>query len=251
MDAGNQGKKAEAAPARGAAQPIPARPDSNAGLRAGLFGLAGALLGAGVAWFAAAAHFDERSAAVTQASELRVRAADQRIGQLQEQVKQLEEQSQRREQDLVQEADAQQIRAVRQVSEQDRALAQQQRAQLDAARQHEQQVAEAARQREQELARPDLPVRVWVHRPLSGRGLVASMHNFGAKDVPVTLTTLHAASGLRETWTAVLPANANQLIGAEPGMPIGPGDDIQVASEGYRPFEYQVPQRRAAAPAAR
>jgi hypothetical protein len=192
----------------------------------------GLALGASASYAITALVYKDHIATLTQAGDIRTRAADQHVEELQEQLRQFEEQAQRREQQLVQDADAQQSRAVREVSEQGRALAQQQRAAI-----------EQARRREQELTKADLPLRLWVHRPLVGRGLVASVHNFGSKDVALTLTAQHAATGQKENWSTVLPANATQLVGPDAGMTLAPGDDIEVSSADYRPLSFQVPQR--------
>jgi hypothetical protein len=194
--------------------------------------LIGLVVGASGSYAITALVLNDRLATLTQASDLRVRAADQHVEELQEQLRQFEEQARQREEQLVQEADAQQSRAVREVSEQGRALAQQQRAAI-----------EQARAREQELAKQDLPLRIWVHRPLVGRGLVASMHNFGTKDLSLTLTAQRAASGDKQTWTALVPANATLPLGPAADSPIAPGDAIVATSDNYRPLNFEVPRR--------
>lgn len=197
-----------------------------------LAAVAGLIAGTAGTYFVASAQFADESAAISQADDLRVQAANDHVAQLQEQLRSVEEQSARQQQQLVEEAKAQQSRVVRQLSEQQRAVEQQQNA-----------VVEQARERERDLAKPDLPLRVWVHRPLLGRGLVASMHNFGTKEITLTVTARRSAAPQGETWTTVIAANASQLLGGDTGLQFRAGDTIELASADYRPMSFQVPQR--------
>lgn len=217
-----------------AARRSPAPSEGGGGARVvlAIAALVGIVLGAGASYFVAAAQFNEQAKTIAEASEIRVQAAEQRVAELQDEIRQFEEQADRRQQAIQQDADAQRSRLVRQITEQNRALVQKQSAQI-----------EQAKARERDLAKPDLPLRLWVHRPLIGKGLVASMHNFGTKDVPLTITTHRAASGTSDTWTTVIPANANQVVGVEPGLAIAPGDEIDLVSNDYRSMNFQVPQR--------
>jgi hypothetical protein len=195
--------------------------------------LAGVAGGAIAGYAVTAGVYNERAAASAQASDLRAKAADERIAELQNQLHDAQADAARRQETLMQEADAQQSRAVRQVAEQERAVSQQQQA-----------LIEQGKQRERDLAKPDLPLRLWAHKPTSGRGIVVSIHNFGAKEVPLTLTLHRAKVSNPETVTITVAPNANQLLGSEPGFLFSPGDDISLYSDDYRPGGFQVPQRK-------
>jgi hypothetical protein len=245
-----------AAQARATGADGAAAPTASPGRRTWLIGLAGLLAGAALGYLGAAQLAREQLAATTQAAELRVQAANQRIEELQAQLHDANEQAQRQQLALVDQAEEQQRKLVRQTSEQEHAAAAQQQVQLAQAQQRAADAQKAAAQaaaqaqaRERDLARPDLPVRVWVHKPLVGRGLVGQAHNFGTTDLQVTITW-QPASGATQQWQTRLAANANLALGRDAPWILSNGDDLRFEAEGYRPLEFPIrPKSKTSDPA--
>jgi beta-glucosidase-like glycosyl hydrolase len=222
-----------AAPAR-KAPPAPKRADRAAGPSRWLWAALGAVVpGAVAGYFLASAHFKDQVTAIEQASDLRVAAANQRIAELQQQLQQVQQQSDFKEHELTQEADEEQRQIVRQAGEQQRAALQQQRAAL----------AEQAKERERDLAKPDLPVRVWMRRAAGGRGLAGQVHNFGTREITLSVTAHRGSNGQQAAWNVAVPPNATQAIAGDDGWPFAPGDELDINADGFRPMIFQVPQR--------
>jgi hypothetical protein len=235
------------------AAPPPAAPRRGAALRRWwVAGVAGVLVGAALGYLGAAQQFREQITATVQAGDLRVQAANQRIAELQAQQREAAEQAQRQQLALADQAEDQQRNLVRQTSAQEHAAAAQQRSLLAQAQQRAadaQQAAAQAQQHERELARPDLPLRVWVHKPLVGRGLVGQLHNFGATDLNLTVTW-RPASGAAQQWRTTVATNANLTLGRDAPWSLGNGDDLQFEAEGFRPLDFPIrPRPKAADPA--
>jgi hypothetical protein len=186
-------------------------------------------LGAATGYWLAAAQFREQAVAIAQASQLQVDAANQRIRQLQEQQRQFAEQVGNQQRDIVEQADEQQRKIVRQVSEQERALLAQQQA-----------LMQQAKERERDLAKPDLPVKVWVRKASAGAGLVPQMHNFGTQALALAISTHSTVHGPQEVWHTVIAPNATQVIGADPGWALAPGDDLELDADGFRQMTFHI-----------
>lgn len=233
-----------AAALRPAVTPSPLRAESGAprpgGLRPAMAALGGLVIGAAGAYFAAAAHFNEQVGAIREASELRVVAANQRIQELQEQQRQFAQQMDQKTQEIVADADAQQRQIVHQLSEKESALLAQESAKERALLAQQQALLEQEKMREHDLAKPDLPVKVWVHKPVVGPGLVAQVHNFGNSDLVLSVTSRGAGAAVQGTWHGVVAPNANQVIGKDAGWILIPGDQLDLDADGYRPMIFVV-----------
>jgi hypothetical protein len=191
--------------------------------------LLGLLAGAAAGFLVATARNSEQIESINQAAELRLSAANQRIQELQEQQRAFAEQADKQQQEVVAQADEQQRKILSQVGAQENALLAQQRA-----------AAELARQREQELAKPDLPVKVWVKKALLGGGLVGQIHNFGTKQLSISLTMHSVKTGQQYAWSTVVAPNATQVVGNDPGWRLVPGDELQLNADGYRLLDFPV-----------
>jgi hypothetical protein len=134
-----------------------------------------------------------------------------------------------KQQEIVAQADEQQRKIVRQVSEQEHAILTQQH-----------RLMEQAKERERDLAKPDLPVKVWVRRAAPGGGLVAQIHNFGAKELVLAVTSPGAAGGQQNEWHTVIAPNATQVVGKDAGWALVPGDELALEAEGFRPMSFAV-----------
>ena len=174
---------------------------------------AGLLLGAVGGYLLASAQFDERVAAITQASELRISAKNDRIRELEEQ----------------------QRESARHADEQERELAEQASAQ-------ERALIARADERERRLAKPDLPIRVWARKAFAGTNMVARLHNFGEKDLVLAVTARSGQTNQRASWSVAIAPNGTQVIGKDEGWTFAVGDEIDLASGGYRPMTFRVPQ---------
>jgi hypothetical protein len=220
-------------------------------IRPWMAALAGLAAGALGAYLIASAQFSEQVAAIRQASELRVTAANQRIQELQDQQHQFAQQMDQKTQEIVADADAQQRQIVHQLSEKERklldeegakerALLAQESAKERALLAQQQALLEQEKARERDLAKPDLPVKVWVHKPLAGPGLVAQVHNFGNADLALSVTSRGAGAAAQGTWHGVVAPNANQAIGKESGWILIPGDQLDLTADGFRPMIFVV-----------
>lgn len=208
--------------------------------------LAGLVAGGALAYGVASLQYREQIAAAAQANELRVQAANQRIEQLQAQLRSAQQQSENQQLELQGQADAQELRILEQASAQEhdaaakvareRALVAQAQQRADQA----QQQADQAQQRARELAKPDLPLRVWVKKPLVGNGLVGQVHSFAQGPIAVRVS-LRRASGVGDAqWSGTLAPNVNLAIGPDPGWRLANGDDLLFEADGYRPLDVPV-----------
>lgn len=175
--------------------------------------VAGLLLGAASGYLLASVQFEERVNAITQASELRISAKNDRIRELEQQ----------------------QRESARRADEQERELAEQASAQ-------ERTLIARADETERKLAKPDLPIRVWARKAFAGNNMVARMHNFGDKDLVLAVTARSSQMNQRATWSIAIAPNGTQVIGKDQGWTFAVGDEIDLASSGYRPMTFRVPQ---------
>jgi len=176
--------------------------------------LAGLALGAVSAWFVARQQFDEQLVLAREAAELRVQAATQRVHEVEEQ-----------QRETIQQADAHERQLI------DQSL--------------QQQLALLAREsaRESRLAKPDLPLRVWMRAPIPGARLIARVHNFGTRELALTVTVKRSSTGEHASWNLPLAPNATQDMGEAPGWMFSPEDDIDFVASDYRPANFHVPLR--------
>ncbi|SPE23013.1 exported hypothetical protein [Burkholderiales bacterium] len=183
-------------------------------MRIALGALAGFLVGAGAGYLLASTQFKEQVAAISQASELRVNAANQRIREVEQQ-----------QREIMQQAEEQQREIIQQSSDQERAL------------------LEQANEKERKLAKPDLPVRVWVRKAFSGNSMVALMHNFGGRELALTVTAHSSVTDQKSTWQVDLPPNATQELVNDQGWSFAVGDEIELAENRFRPMKVHVRAR--------
>lgn len=170
--------------------------------------------GAGAGYLAAFLQFDEKIAAISQADELRINAKNDRIKELEEQ----------------------QRESARRADEQERELEQQASAQ-------ERVLLARADERERRLAKPDLPVRVWVRKAFANNAIIARVHNFGEKELVLSVTAHSRQTDQRSTWNVALAPSATQVIGREQGWAFAAGDEIDLVGNGYRPMSFRVPSQ--------
>ncbi|HYA65736.1 MAG TPA: hypothetical protein VEE84_03560 [Burkholderiaceae bacterium] len=211
--ASTTGRSASAASSVANAPGAPAQKNLGAG-RPVLAILAGVLFaaGAGGGYLLAFFQYEDKIAAVTQAAELRVSAKNDRIHELEEQ-----------QREIVRHADEQERELEQQASAQERAL------------------LARADDRERKLAKPDLPVRVWARRALTNNTIVARVHNFGEKELALSVTAHSHQTDQRGTWNVLLAPSGTQVIGKEQGWVFAAGDEIDLVVNGYRPMTFRVP----------
>jgi len=242
MDASNRTPRAEAPRSRPSPTPAAtgARKPGGPTVQSWLMAFAGFGVGALCAYLLASYQFNEQTAAIRQAGELRVTAANQRIQELQEQQRQFARQMDQKTQEIVADADAQQRQIVHQLSQKEQSLLAQQDAKERVLLAQQQALLEQERARVRDLAKPDLPIKVWAHKPPSGPGLVAQVHNFGNTELVVAVTSHGAGSAAQGTWRGVLAPNSSQLVGKDGGWTLIAGDVLELQADGFRPMSFTV-----------
>ncbi|HXY05283.1 MAG TPA: hypothetical protein VEI05_01950 [Burkholderiaceae bacterium] len=190
--------------------------------------------GAGAGYLAAYVQYDEKIAAVTQADELRVNAKNDRIRELEEQQREIARHADEQEREFEQQASAQQRALIAQADARERKLTQQASAQ-------ERALLAQADARERQLAQPDLPVRVWVRKAMTGNAIVARLHNFGEKELVLAVTVRRSQTDKHSTWNVDVAPSGTQVIGKEQGWTFAAGDQIDVVANGFRPLTFYVP----------
>jgi len=168
--------------------------------------------GAGGGYLLAFFQYEDKIAAITQADELRISAKNDRIHELEDQQRESARHADEQERELEQQANAQERALIARTDE-----------------------------RERKLAKPDLPVRVWVRKALANNTLIARVHNYGEKELVLSVTARNKRTDQRSTWNVDIAPSGTQVIGKEQGWIFAAGDEIDLVGNGYRPLTFRVP----------